>query len=231
MLRIPIPVALAVLIVAGAATVYFYVSVVQNPVQGAWSDQGDTTTYTYTVPAGGWVFLGTFGGSSITVSSNVTIDFRADVFTAQAWATPALPEGRWAIEDLYLVVNPDATYSLGQWAWAETCTGASAMQLSNGMYMYYPNYTAPGATCSRQWPPARYTIDTDGNFCAYDSHCWPSSKYRISLNGITSYNIKPPVLKRTEGRGTTVYYIYLRPVYGIWVRPSANASITVTIKP
>jgi len=230
MLRIPIPVALAVLIVAGAATVYFYVSVIQNPVQGAWSDQAPDTVFTYTVPAGGWVFLGTFGGSSITVSSNVTIDLRADAFTAQAWATPALPADKWAVEDLYLVVNPDNTYSLGQTAWGETCTGASATQLSNGMYMYYPNYTAPGATCANQWPPASYTIDDKGWFCAYGL-CWPSSRYGISLDGITSYNIKPPVLKLTEGRGPTVYYIYLRPAYGIWVRPSANASITVTVKP
>jgi len=230
MLRIPVPVILAVLIVAGAATVYFYVTVIPQPVQGAWSDQAPGTTFTYTVPKGGWVFLGTFGGSLITVKSNVTIDLRADVFTAQAWATPALPADRWAVEDLYLVVISDGTYSLGQTAWGETCTGASVTQLANGMYMYYPDYTAPGATCPNQWPPASYTIDDRGMLCAYGV-CWPSSRYGISLDGITSYTIQPPVLKKTVGRDTAVYYIYLRPAYGIWVRPSANASITVTVNP
>jgi len=33
------------------------------------------------------------------------------------------------------------------------------------------------------------------------------------------------------GQGNTVYYVYFRPVYTIWVSPSANATITVTVLP
>jgi hypothetical protein len=32
--------------VAGAATVYFYITVVQNPMQGAWTDRGNIYYFT-----------------------------------------------------------------------------------------------------------------------------------------------------------------------------------------
>jgi hypothetical protein len=230
MLRIPIPVALAVLIVAGAATVYFYVTVIQNPVQGAWSDQGDTTTYTYTVPAGGWVILGTFGGSSITITSNVTIDIRADIFTAQVWSNQLLPVGQWSTRYLYIYVRAENAYELGTRTYAPTCTSGSVVKLSNGMYMYYPNYTAAGAACERRWPFSSYTIDANGNLW-FGSAYWPGTDYKVIVNGVYSHVITPPIETVNVGKNTTIYYIYARPVYAIWVRPSANASITVTIKP
>jgi hypothetical protein len=31
--------------------------------------------------------------------------------------------------------------------------------------------------------------------------------------------------------GSRVYYLYLRPVYAIWVRPRADAAITVVVNP
>jgi hypothetical protein len=230
MLRIPLPIVLATVIFAGVATVYFYVIVVSQPAQGAWSDQGVDQTFTYVVPAGGWALLGTFGGSSIVISSNVTIDIRADVFTAQVWSNLPLPEGRWSVGNLYVHVQPGPVYGLGQTAWSETCTGASVVQLANGMYMYYPNYTAPGASCRCPWPFSSYTIDANGVLRSCGA-AWPSSSLAVSVNGVTSYTIRPPVYSLTVGRGTTIYYIYTRPTYTVWVRPRANATITVAIYP
>jgi len=232
MLRIPIPIALAVLVAMGAVTVYFYITVVQNPTQGAWTDRGNATVVSYTVPAGQWVVLGTFGGSSITITSNVTIDIRGDVFTAQVWSNLPLPEGVWQLSYLYIDVKPGNVYELGQTDAWQTCTSGSVIRLSNGMYMYYPNYTAPGAGCGCQWPFDSFTIDSDGMLTSCYGGVWPSGYYGyVIVNNVRSYTIKPPVHSTTVGRGTTVYYIYMRPVYGIWVRPSANAEITVTVVP
>jgi len=226
MLRIPIPVALAVLIVAGAATVYFYVTVIQNPVQGAWSDQGDTTTYTYTVPAGGWVILGAFGGSAIYIQSNATIDIRGHEIAVQAWTNDYMPEGKYQLGPggCYWITVTSGGVSLDA---CYKCEPASTVRLSNGMIMYYPNYTAVGADCSCMWPPSQYTIDSDGYIsagsCTYGSD--------INVKGVTSYTLIPTVYNAQYGMGSKVYYLYLRPVYAIWVKPYANASITVTVKP
>ena len=242
MIRIPVPIALAVVVVLGAATVYFYVTVVSNPTYGAWSDQGSGTTFTYVVPAGQWIVLGTFGGSSITVSSNVSINLRAQAFTVQAWANTLLPPGTWQITSPcgianilmgYLIVNTGGTYSLGSDVWKRTCSSASVIKLSNGMYMYYPNYTAPGADCENQLPLSGYTIGSDGTLNAYGTS-WPNSwcgVYSISVNNVKSYVINPSVYSYAVGQGNTVYYVYFRPVYTIWVSPSANATITVTVLP
>jgi len=233
MFRVPIPVALAVVVVVSAVSVYFLVSVISNPVQGAWSDQGASMVYSFNVPGGGWVVLGTFGGSSITITSNVTIDVRADAFTAQVWANTPLPDGTWANSGLKLVVSGN-TYALGVTSYefgSETCTGGSVTQLSNGMYMYYPNYTAPGASCRYVWPFTSYTIDSSGYLRPDSYSYWPYTGWGVSVNGVTSYTIKPPVYSMTQGSGTTMYYVYWRPVYAIWVRPSANANITITVQP
>jgi hypothetical protein len=243
MIRIPIPVLLAVVVVLGSATIYFYVTVVSNPVYGAWSDQGAGTTYQFTIPAGQWVPLGSFGGSSITISSNVSINLRAQAFTVQAWSTTLLPPGTWQVTTYaagikailgYLVVNTDDTYSLGDdVSGTTTCSSASVIKLSNGMYMYYPDYTASGADCSNQLPLSDYTISSDGTLNAYGI-TWPNAViggYAISVDGIRSYTINPGVYSYAVGQGNTVYYVYFRPVYTIWVSPSANASITVTVLP
>jgi hypothetical protein len=232
MLRLPIPIALAVLIIAGAATVYFYITVVENPTQGAWTDQGNGTTFTFVVPAGGWIMLGTFGGSSIAISSNVTIDIRADSFTAQVWSNLPLPNGRWELARLYIDVKPGGFYELGQRDDPmPTCTSGSVIRLSNGMYMYYPNYTAPGASCFCRWPFSSFTIDSGGTLHACNG-LWPSGYYDyVAVNGVPSYVITPRVESTAAGINGTIYYIYMRPVYAIWVRPSANAAITVTVYP
>jgi hypothetical protein len=52
MLRLPMPTALAALIAAGAAAVCFYITAVENPTQGAWTDRNGTAL-TFVVPAGG----------------------------------------------------------------------------------------------------------------------------------------------------------------------------------
>jgi len=234
MFRIPIPVALATVIVASAVGVYFLLTVVSNPTLGAWTDQGPGMVYTYSVPGGGWVMLGTFGGSSITITSNVTIDIRADAFTAQVWANTLLPAGTWDNSGLKLIVYNDTTYELrvsNYYGYQDTCTGASVMQLSSGMYMYYPDYTAPGASCKYKWPFSSYTIDSSGYLRISSTVYWPYTSFGVSADRVTSYTIKPPVYSVTKGSNTTMYYIYWRPVYGIWVRPSANANITVTVNP
>jgi len=243
MIRIPIPIVLAAVVVLGAATIYFYVTVISNPVYGAWSDQGTATTYQYVVPAGQWIMLGTFGGSSITVSSNVSMNLRAQAFTVQAWANTLLPPGTWQVTGLcgsteiiygYLKVYTDNTYSLGVNVWDTTCSSASVIQLPSGMYMYYPNYTAPGADCPDQLPLSSYTISSDGTLNAYGVS-WPialcGSKYEIWVNNVKSYTINPSVYSYSVGQGNSIYYIYFRPVYTIWVSPSANATITVTVSP
>jgi hypothetical protein len=233
MLRLPIPVALAVLIVTSAATIYFYITVVSNPTHGGWTDQGDGTTFTFVVPAGQWVILGTFGGSSIAISSNVTIDIRADSFTAQVWSNRLLPRGLWQVSHLYVDVKPGGFYELGQRDDPmQTCTSGSVVLLSNGMYMYYPNYTAPGASCICQWPFSSFIIRSDGTLEACGSNRWPSGYHDyVDVNDVTSYVITPNVHSTVIGINGTVYYIYTRPVYGIWVRPSANAAITVIVYP
>jgi hypothetical protein len=243
MIRIPIPIVLAAIVVLGAATIYFYVTVVSNPVYGAWSDQGTATTYQYTVPAGQWIMLGTFGGSSITISSNVSMNLRAQAFTVQAWANTLLPPGTWQVIGPcgstgvvygYLKVNTGNTYSLGDNVFVTTCSSASVIKLSNGMYMYYPNYTASGADCSNQLPLSSYTISSTGSLNAYGVS-WPvascASSYAISANNVYSYTINPQVFSYSVGQGNSIYYIYFRPVYTIWVSPSANATITVTVSP
>jgi len=226
MLRIPIPVALAVLIVAGAATVYFYVTVIQNPTQGAWTDQGPDTTYTYTVPAGQWAMLGAFSGSAIYIQSNVTIDIRYDAVSATAFANTYMPEGLYRIMDLSLNVQPGGYISLDS-TYLGWCDPGSATQMPNGMIMYYPDYAATGADCACTWPPADYTIDSSGWLRA-GSCPFLGGK---GVDGVTTYTIRPEVYSQAIGRGNTVYYLYLRPVYAIWVRPSANAKITVTVEP
>jgi hypothetical protein len=226
MLRVPIPIALAVLIVAGAATVYFYITVVSNPTQGAWTDQGNGTTYTYTVPAGQWVVLGAFSGSGIYIRSNVTFDIRYDIVSAVAFANDYMPEGYYRIDVLALNVQSGGYISLdhAQIGW---CHPGSAVRLPNGMVMYYPNYTAAGADCGCIWPPSSYTIDSYGMLsapgCAFIGH--------FGQDGVTAYSLTPPVYRQAYGMGSRMYYLYLRPVYAIWVRPSRNAEITVTVNP
>jgi len=238
MIRIPVPVALAVFVVLGAATVYFYVTVVSNPTQGAWSDQGPGTTFTYVVPAGQWIVLGTFGGSSITISSNVSMNLRADALTVQAWSNSLLPPGTYSMPPsssaagapyVAITISNTGTISLDNLVYG-TCSSGSYISLSNGMIMYYPNYTASGATCSNQLPISGATIDSSGYLYAYGKS-FPMGTFGISVNSVTSYTINPPVYSMSYVQGNTVYYVYIRPTYTIWVSPSANATITVTVSP
>jgi hypothetical protein len=238
MIRIPIPIALAVVVVLGAATIYFYVTVISNPTYGAWSDQGTTTTYQYTVPAGQWVILGTFGGSSITVSSNVSINLRADAFTVQAWSNTFLPSGTWALPPsgsalgapyFGITISSTGAISLNNLFYG-TCSSGSYIKLSNGMVMYYPNYTASGATCSNQMPINGATITSSGTLNVFGGS-YPTSMFGISVDGVTSYTINPHVYSGSFVQKNVVYYVYFRPVYTIWVSPSANATITVSVSP
>jgi len=233
MLRLPIPVALAALVVAGAATIYFYITVISNPTQGAWSDVGPDQTYKFTVPAGQWVILGTFGGSSIGVTSNVTMDIRADAVAALAWANRDLPEGTWRAGDFSVSVDSAGLISLNN-DYTGVCTSGSKTILPNNMVFYYPNFTAPGARCSCQWPPGRFIIYDNGVlelWClgGYPIYLWPV--YGASADGVRTFTIQPRTFKIAIGRNITMYYIYTRSVYAIWVRPSANAFITVTVYP
>jgi hypothetical protein len=226
MLRIPIPVALAVLIAFSAVTVYFYVTVVQNPTRVAWTDQGNATVYTYVVPEGGWVVLGAFSGTTISIASNATFDIRYDAVSAVAFANDYLPEGYYRIFELSLNVQPGGYISLdnAQLGW---CISGSVARLPNGMVMYYPNYTAVGADCGCVWPPAVFTIDDYGWLSV--SGCASLGHY--GANGVVSYVINSPVYRQTYVIGPRTYYLYLRHVYVIWVRPHANAAITVTVIP
>jgi hypothetical protein len=226
MLRIPIPIALAVLVVAGAATVYFYITVVSNPTQAAWTDQGNGTTYTYTVPAGQWAVLGAYSGSGIYIRSNVTFDIRYDAVSAVAFASDYMPEGEYSIDFYALKVQSGGYISLKHWGkgW---CHPGSAVSLPNGMVMYYPDYAAMVADCGCIWPPPSYTIDSNGWLIV--EGCATLGTY--GQDRVPGYSIEVPVYSRAYGMGSRVYYLYLRPVYVIWVRPSGNAEITVTVSP
>jgi len=225
MLRLPIPIILATIVVSGVAVVYFYITVISNPTQGAWTDQGNGTVFTYTVPAGGWVILGVFSGSSIVVQSNVTMDVRYDRVSAVAFSNQPMPEGLYTIDTLSLRIHSTGHISLNtNIGW---CHAGSSTTLSNGMVMYYPNYGAVGATCSCIWPPPSYVIDSWGWITV--SGCTALGSY--SATSVMAHTITPPIYSNVYGIGSQVYYLYLRPTYLIWVRPSASAQITVIVNP
>jgi len=226
MLRVPIPIALAVIIVASAVTMYFYITVVSNPTQAAWTDQGNGTVYTYTVPAGQWVILGAFSGSSINVNANTTFDIRYEIVSAVAFSNDYMPPGYYRIDRLSLNVQSSGHISLDH-AQIGVCIPGSVARMSNGMVVYYPNYTAVGADCGCVWPPSSYTITSSGWINA------PSCPFlgAYQQDGVSAHSIVSPVYSQAYGMGSRVYYLYLRPVYAIWVRPSANAAITVVVNP
>ena len=225
MLRLPIPIILAAIVVSGVAVVYFYITVISNPTQGAWTDQGNGTTFTYTVPAGGWVILGAFSGSSIVVQSNVTMDLRYDKISAVAFANRPMPAGHYPIGDLSLTIHSTGHISLNtNIGW---CHAGSSTTLPNTMVMYYPDYDAVGATCSCTWPQPSYVIDGWG--WIHVGSCTALGAF--SADGVMAHTIVSPIHSNTYGIGSQVYYLYLRPTYLIWVRPSASAQITVIVNP
>jgi hypothetical protein len=178
------------------------------------------------VPAGQWAVLGAFSGSQIYITSNVTFDIDYDTVSTTAFANDYMPPGYYRIDYFALNVKSDGSISLDQ-AQIGWCMPGSATKLPNGMVMYYPNYTATGADCSCVWPPAKYTIDSSG--WLYAGNCAFLGNHLTQ--GVRSYTISPQVYSRAYGMGSKVYYLYLRPVYAIWARPSANAEITVVVKP
>jgi hypothetical protein len=178
------------------------------------------------VPAGQWVILGTFSGSSIVINANATFDIRYDIVSAVAFSNTYMPTGYYRIDVLSLNVQSSGYISLDH-AQIGICDPGSVVELPNGMVMYYPDYAAIGADCSCVWPPNSYTISDSGWIDA------PSCPFigHYGQNGVSAYSITSPVYSQAYGMGTRVYYLYLRPVYAIWVRPSANAAITVIVNP
>jgi len=185
------------------------------------------------VPAGQWVILGTFGGSSIVITSNVTIDIRSAAVSTLAWANRDLPAVEWRMFDFSVSVDSAGRISLN-YAQKGVCTSGSKTILPNTMVFYYPDYAAPGASCPCPWPPSTFTINDYGVLefpCAAGYTMYLASAYSLSADGVRSYVIQPRTFSAAVGRNTTMYYVYLRPVYVVWVRPSANAFITVTVYP